>query len=120
MNRTLILTAAICTLVACNSSTGNRGGKDLVTINGETFTEGYLDFLGGINPRIKAQIGNPMGRKQIIDNLIEQELFYQDYFDSLANEHPVGLIQFDAHSDTTDSYFGDKSLNSGNASALRL
>ena len=32
---------------------------------------------------------------------------------SLAKEQPVGLIQFDAHSDTTDSYFGDNRYTHG-------
>lgn len=75
MNRKLIVAVLACALVsACG---GTKSGKELFTINGKTFTEGYLDFLGTINPRIKAQLGNPMGRKQIVDNIIEQELFYQ-------------------------------------------
>lgn len=75
MHRKLVVAVLACTLlVACGNS---RSGKELLTVNGKTITEGDLDFLGSINPRIKAQLGNRMGRKQIIDNVIEQELFYQ-------------------------------------------
>jgi peptidyl-prolyl cis-trans isomerase C len=75
MIRKSLLIIAACTLVVGCSS--NRPGKELLTINGKTITEGDLDFLGTVNPRIRAQLNNPMGRKQIIDNIIEQELFYQ-------------------------------------------
>lgn len=75
MNRKLILVVLACVMVAACGKT--KSGKELFTVNGETFTEGYLDFLGSINPRVKAGLANPMGRKQIIDNIIEQELFYQ-------------------------------------------
>lgn len=75
MNRKLILAVLACAMVAaCGNS---KPGKELLTINGKTYTQGDLDFLGSINPRIKAQIANPIGRKQVIDNIIEQELFYQ-------------------------------------------
>lgn len=75
MYRKLVLAALTCTLiVGCN---GSKPGKELLTVNGKTITEGDLNFLGSINPRIKAQLGNPTGRKQIIDNMVEQELFYQ-------------------------------------------
>lgn len=75
MIRKSLFIIAACTLaVGCSSS---KPGKELLTINGKTITEGDLDFLGSINPRIRAQINSPMGRKQIIDNIIEQELFYQ-------------------------------------------
>ncbi len=75
MTRKSLLIIAACALVAACSS--NKPGKDLITINGKTITEGDLQFLGGINPRIKSQLSNPAGRKQIVDNIIEQELFYQ-------------------------------------------
>lgn len=75
MIRKSLLIIAACTLVVGCSST--KPGKELLTINGKTITEGDLEFLGSINPRIRGQLNNPMGRKQIIDNIIEQELFYQ-------------------------------------------
>lgn len=74
MKKYLIVVIACGMFTACNSTTP---GKELLTINGKTITEGDLEFLGTVNPRIRAQLNNPMGRKQIIDNIIEQELFYQ-------------------------------------------
>lgn len=75
MHRQLVLVVFACTLITACGNT--KPGKELLTINGTTITDGTLEFLGSINPRIKVQLGNPMGRKQIIDNVIEQELFYQ-------------------------------------------
>lgn len=72
----------VCVLVAivlvagCGGGTGK--GKMLVNVNGTKITEGDLDFLGTINPRIQAQIMNPDGKKKLLDNLVEQELLYQD------------------------------------------
>jgi len=76
MYRKIGITIMCCAmLTACGDKT--YPGKTIITINGDKITEGYMDFLGSVNPRIKAQLSNPMGRKQIIDNIIEQELFYQ-------------------------------------------
>lgn len=75
MNRKSLLVIIACMLAVGCSST--KPGKELLTINGKAITEGDLEFLGTINPRIRAQLNNPTGRKQIIDNITEQELFYQ-------------------------------------------
>lgn len=76
MTRLLIAICAVSlTVSACG---GNKyGGKELLVINGAPITEGYVEFLGTVNPRLKAQLGSPAGRKQLMDNIIEQELFYQ-------------------------------------------
>lgn len=57
---------------------GAHAGKTLVTINGKTITEGDIEFLATINPRLKAQAASPFGQKQIVDNLVEQELLFQE------------------------------------------
>lgn len=59
------------------SACGGTGGETLVSINGKDITNGDLEFIGTINPRIKMQMGTPFGKKQILDNLVEQELLYQ-------------------------------------------
>lgn len=61
-----------------NMEASLKKGKELVKINDTTIHEGYLDFLARINPRVKGQINNPASRKKIIDNLVEQELLYQE------------------------------------------
>ncbi len=69
----LLLASCVVVFSACSG----KGGKTLVSINSKDITEGDLDFLGTINPRIQAQIATPFGKKQILDNLVEQELLYQ-------------------------------------------
>lgn len=69
-----ILTAFVM-IAGCQA--GGRG-KVLVEVSGTKITDGDLDFLGTINPRIQAQIVNPEGKRRILDNLVEQELLYQD------------------------------------------
>lgn len=53
-------------------------GKPLVRVGDEKIHEGYLDLLQRVNPGIKSQLDIPMGKKRLIDNLIEQELLYQE------------------------------------------
>ncbi len=69
----LVIVALSFTLLA---SCGGKG-KSLVSINGKDITEGDIDFLGGLNPRIKMQLATPFGKKQILENLVDQELLYQ-------------------------------------------
>lgn len=52
-------------------------GKTLVTVGSSKITESDLQFLATINPSIAMQLSNPMGKKQLLDNLVEQELLYQ-------------------------------------------
>jgi len=66
---------AIAFIGGCGGST--KSGKVLVEINGDEITEGDLDFLGEINPRIQRQLERPDGRQKILENLVEQDLFYQ-------------------------------------------
>ncbi|MBI4223903.1 MAG: peptidylprolyl isomerase [Deltaproteobacteria bacterium] len=63
-------------LTACNGANVSSG-KTLVDVNGEKITEGHLEFLAGMNPGIARQMATPFGKKQILDNLVEQELLYQ-------------------------------------------
>jgi peptidyl-prolyl cis-trans isomerase C len=71
------------------SSCGSKGGssrldksieegKPLVQVGDEKIHEGYLDLLQRINPGLKSQMDIPMGRKRLVDNLVEQELLYQE------------------------------------------
>lgn len=69
-----ILTA----IVMIGGCGGAKKGNVLVNINGTKVTEGDLEFLGTINPRIMAQIQSPEGKKRLLDNLVEQELLYQE------------------------------------------
>jgi peptidyl-prolyl cis-trans isomerase C len=66
---------AIAFIGGCGGST--KSGEVLVKINGDKITEGDLEFLGEINPRIQRQLERPDGRKKILDNLVEQDLLYQ-------------------------------------------
>lgn len=74
---TIVSTVCIMAMLAgCGG--GSKSGKVLVDINGNKITEGDLEFLGEVNPRIQAQLNTPSGKKRIMDNLVEQELLYQE------------------------------------------
>ncbi len=90
----LALTALLFAL-GCGGSTSS--GEVLVDINGDKITEGDLEFLGEINPRIQAQIQSPAGRKRILDNLVEQELLYQDAVKEGINRDPVVKAKVDLY-----------------------
>jgi len=76
-----IWTAIVIGIVAITFAAGcggpTKSGKVLVEVNGEKITEGDLEFLGEINPRIKRQLERPDGRQRILTNLVEQDLLYQ-------------------------------------------
>lgn len=76
------------TIAACGGGVSTSSGKTLVTVNGVKITEGDLNFLGKINPRIEAQLANPAGKKRILDNLVEQELLYQEAEREGVNRDP--------------------------------
>lgn len=82
-------------IAGCGS--GASSGKVLVDINGDKITEGDLDFLGEINPRIKAQIDNPVGKKRILDNLVEQEVLYQEAVKEGVNRDPKVKAKVDLY-----------------------
>ncbi|MBF0492219.1 MAG: peptidylprolyl isomerase [Deltaproteobacteria bacterium] len=77
-----LATAAALGVVACNSSSSIdrylSQGKALARVGNEKINEGYLLLLQKVNPGIKAQIETPQGKKRIVDNLIEQEMLYQE------------------------------------------
>lgn len=76
---------------------GVKSGKMLVEVNGTKVTEGDLEFLGTVNPRIQAQIMNPEGKKRLVDNLIEQELLYQEAVKEGVNRKPDVKAKIDLY-----------------------
>ena len=72
----LSLFFVVTIFTACGGSSVSKG-KTLVDVNGRKITEGDLEFLGTLNPNIAAQLSTPFGKKQILDNLVEQEILYQ-------------------------------------------
>ncbi|MBT3181007.1 MAG: hypothetical protein HN337_00700 [Deltaproteobacteria bacterium] len=91
----IAVTIAISFISSCGSSTSS--GKVLVDINGNKITEGDLEFLGEINPRIKAQISNPAGKKRILDNLVDQEILYQEAVKEGINRDPKVKAKVDLY-----------------------
>ncbi len=80
---------AIAFIIAnCGGGLTTSSGKTLVSVNGKKITEGDVEFLGKINPRIKAQLASPAGKKRILDNLVEQELLYQEAVKKGINRDP--------------------------------
>lgn len=81
--RTLSVLFIASLAAGCGSETSTiqkaiSEGKPLVRVGDEKINEGYLTLLERINPSIKGQLDMPMGKKRLVDNLIEQELLYQE------------------------------------------
>ncbi len=72
-----ILCAALLavTLPACG---GGGGGKTLVKVGNASITEGDLETLARVNPRLKPRLSTPAGRDKILENYAEQEMLYQE------------------------------------------
>lgn len=71
----VLMVVATALVSGCGGST--KSGKVLVEVNGNEITEGDIDFLGEINPRILRQISTPDGKQRIVSNLVDQDLLYQ-------------------------------------------
>ncbi len=55
-----------------------KTGDALVTVGKESITQPDIDLLIKINPRLERRLNAPGGKKQIIDNYVEQSLMYQE------------------------------------------
>lgn len=82
----IILAAAILCACARSSSTTEspdvlkalEAGNQLAKVNSTVIHEGYIDVLSAVNPRVKAQMSNPTTKKKLLENIIDQELLYQE------------------------------------------
>jgi len=72
-------------------------GKPLVRVGDEKIHEGYLNLLQRVNPGIKAQLDMPMGKKRLVDNLVEQELFYQESVKRGLDDKPAVIEKADLY-----------------------
>lgn len=52
-------------------------GKPLVKVGDTTIHQGYLDLVGEIFPRAKAQLQNPQAKKGIVNSIVDQEIVFQ-------------------------------------------
>lgn len=95
------LTIGVVANIACSNAGSSESVFDLasvkegaliVTVNGTEIREGFFDTLGKINPRLKAQLDNPLNRKKMLSSIIEQQLLYQAAMDKgLTNDDTVKI-----------------------------
>ncbi|OGU28823.1 MAG: hypothetical protein A2X67_09770 [Ignavibacteria bacterium GWA2_55_11] len=70
----LIAASVLTTFASCKGG----GGATLVRVGREAITQGDLDTLARVNPRLKPRIETPAGRQKVIENYVEQEILYQE------------------------------------------
>jgi parvulin-like peptidyl-prolyl isomerase len=97
MNKVMVIILSVVLMSSCSyiqEQTQSQGGQSspqtiydlskvnegpmVVKVGSTTIHQGLLDLLSTLNPRIKAQLSNPMTRKKIINSLVEQQLLYQE------------------------------------------
>lgn len=87
--RHLLVIFGMGLILACgsNSSSGTNAadidtelnkGKVIAEIGSVEVKEGFIDLLKRINPNIEKQVENPMGKKKLVDSLVDQELLYKE------------------------------------------
>lgn len=54
------------------------GGKTIVKVGGSKITEGDLETLARVNPRLKPRLATPAGKDKVVENYVEQEMLYQE------------------------------------------
>lgn len=77
MKKVLSYALVIVFMFSFAACKGKSSGKALVSIDGTKITEGDLNSIAELNPRLKAQLATEFGKKKILENLVEQELFYK-------------------------------------------
>lgn len=83
---TILCLCALFLLVAC---TERKEGAVVVKVGKETITDGDLDLLVKVNPRLKNRMATPAGRKQIVENYVEQALLYQEALKQGVDRDPL-------------------------------
>ncbi len=72
-----VLTAGL--LVALTSTGSMAADKVLATVNGKKITASQLDrAIEGLPPRYQGLKNNPQFRKMILENMVKEELLYQE------------------------------------------
>lgn len=66
-------------------------GEEVVKVNDSIIKEGYLTALGKMNPRIEAQLNNPATKDKLVDNLVDQELLFQESIKQGVQNDPAVL-----------------------------
>lgn len=70
----------LSTILSCAPSgkLDMSSGKEVARVNGTVIGQSYLDTLVRLNPKVEAQLKNPITKNKIVENLVEQELLYQE------------------------------------------
>lgn len=77
MRKTLGLAMVLVVALAAGFSCKGRGSS-LVRVGSSSITEGDLETLARVNPRLKPRLATPAGKQKILENYVEQELLYQE------------------------------------------
>ncbi len=65
-------------VIATSLAACGKGGAVLAKVGNSKITEGDLDALIRVNPRLKARMESPAGKQKMVENYVEQELLYQE------------------------------------------
>jgi len=83
--KSILISLILLTTFACSSGDSSifdlgkvNKGPVVVKVNDLEVHQGLLDLLSEMNPRVKAQLTNPLTKKKILDSLIDQQLLYQE------------------------------------------
>lgn len=69
----LLVFATVSLLGGCKGK-----GPALARVGSSAITDGDLDALARVNPRLKPRLSTPAGKQKILENYVEQELMYQE------------------------------------------
>jgi len=72
-------------------------GNVLVKAGDEVITDMDLELLAKVNPRLKRRLATPEGRKQVLDNYVEQSLMYQEALRQQLDKDPAMVAKIDLY-----------------------
>ncbi|MBF0103877.1 MAG: peptidylprolyl isomerase [Deltaproteobacteria bacterium] len=94
----LTLLCLVLTVLSCSNQTHDsifaidkvKSGPLVVSVDGTEIHQGFLDLLGELNPRLSAQLSNPLTRKKILSSLVDQQLLYDEALKrNISNQQDV-------------------------------
>ncbi len=77
IRNTVLSVLAVLSLIFFPACEGG-GGKTIVKVGGSKITEGDLETLARVNPRLKPRLATPAGKDKVVENYVEQEILYQE------------------------------------------
>lgn len=78
MKKSELVVSILVLTVLVSATSCTKKSSALVRVGTHSITEGDLDALARVNPRLKPRLATPDGKQKVLENYVEQELLFQE------------------------------------------